>query len=310
MNRFRKHPVSIACLGVLMLVILAEVALVGRARGQVRETRLRLAGLQSEFDALQRSRPAPTPANASLIEADLARVPPTLAALRAIFQSRQAGALLVALPPPATRTDAFFDLSLFVEQTRTRADAARVAVKPGGRFGFGVYANEGPSEAAIGPVFRQRLILESLLALLFAAAPRDLVQVQRQRITDFGAADPDCFTIDPRLSAFQAGLIETQAFRLAFTGQTAVLRRFLNALAESEMGFVICCVEIEPAGEYVGPLLAGTLSAADGWSVPSAASVPGKVALIAENLSRFTVTVEFVQLAAPAPAQGGETAVR
>ena len=54
------------------------------------------------------------------------------------------------------------------------------------------------------------------------------------------------------------------------------LRRFLNALAAAELPFAVCAVEVEPA--------AGERPAA-----------PESGVLVADNLSRFVVTIELIQ---------------
>src|SRR6185503_7425931 len=142
---------------------------------------------------------------------------------------------------PAARPDAYFDLATFVERTRESAKKHEVEVRPeAARFGFATYANEGPVQDHIEPVFRQRLIAQYLIDSLIEARPRAILAIKRERTLSkaerearaaavaagdtptepTGEEGPDYFTIDPRVTARVAVFIDTTAFRFVFTGQT------------------------------------------------------------------------------------------
>jgi hypothetical protein len=144
---------------------------------------------------------------------------------------------------------------------------------------------------------------------------------------------PDYFTMDPPpVSARVPGFIDTTAFRFVFTGQTAALRTFLNQLASFELPVLVREVEVDTASveestAAVVPEEAGVAS--EQPSAPSAAAsivlsvdapadapaaqavkakpaaprsrVPTAIPIVSKPLSRFTVTVEFVELVPPAP---------
>lgn len=209
-------------------------------------------------------------------------------------------------------------------------------------FGFSLYANEGPETALIEPVFRQRLVANYLVEALLSARPRALLSVQRERPLNTeerkarndalvaAAADPaaaplstessttlspDYFDLDARLLARAPGLVEISGFRLIFTGQSAALRALLNQLARFELPIIVRAVEVEPAaGE---DLLAApaeetaltTKLAAPASSIvlsapaPKAAKAASTISpLVAKSVSKFTVTVEYVELAPAAAA--------
>lgn len=141
---------------------------------------------------------------------------------------------------------------------------------------------------------------------------------------------PDYFTIDPPpVSARVPGFIDTTAFRFVFTGQTAALRTFLNRLASFELPVLVREVEVdaasveeaaaptpseeaaavpEPAGAPAAP--ASIVLSADApdettpqpvKAKPVAPRLPTAVPIVSKPLSRFTVTMEFVELVPPAP---------
>jgi hypothetical protein len=147
---------------------------------------------------------------------------------------------------------------------------------------------------------------------------------------------PDIFAIDKRITARAPGYIDTLPFRFVFTGQTAALRTFLNKLASFELPVLVREVEVDTAtaeetaastpaeGEAVAnETAAAPASASPPPSVvlsldPPAAKAPAaRVAprttrapvaapIVTKPLSKFTVTVEFVELVpppAPPPAE-------
>jgi hypothetical protein len=139
----------------------------------------------------------------------------------------------------------------------------------------------------------------------------------------------DYFTIDPRVTARVPGFIDTIPFRLVFTGQTAALRLFLNKLAAFELPVLVREVEVEAATaeESVAEEPAPAAEAAATGDVPAASVVlaaapapkppakapaakaprPSAVSpIVSKPLSKYTVTVEFVELFAPSPPPAGD----
>jgi len=146
----------------------------------------------------------------------------------------------------------------------------------------------------------------------------------------------DYFAIDPRLTARKPGFVDTTPFRFVFTGQTAALRAFLNRLAAFELPVLVREVEVdiasaEDAAEVPVAEEADVAAAAADGTTPSSSvltlDLPGKPAatkatakapvrvparragtdpIVAKTLSKFTVTVEFVELVSqPSPPADG-----
>ncbi|MBL9190298.1 MAG: Amuc_1100 family pilus-like protein [Opitutaceae bacterium] len=133
---------------------------------------------------------------------------------------------------------------------------------------------------------------------------------------------PDYFTIDPRVTARVPGFIDTIPFKLTFTGQTAALRVFLNKLASFDLPVLVREVEVEtasaedtaaeetPAADPTAePSLAPSVvlsalppapKAAAKTAPKAAARTPAVTPIVSKPLSKYTVTVEFVELVAPA----------
>lgn len=253
-----------------------------------------------DFAALANVIPFPDAANTKAIEADLASAQRTLATLRETSRGHGERAReFWSLVPPLGPTDAYFDLAAFVEKTRIKAADAGIDLKAEERFGFAIYANHGPESVAIPQVFRQRQVAQYLLETLFMGHPQSLVSLERERPLVVGAGavgrgapslaratsgadDPtdDFFRWEESLADRAPGLVSAQAFRLTFTGKTDCLRIFINRLAAFELPLIVRRVEVAPAmGMMTGKMR-------EERSLP----------LGDATVSRFTVTIEFVEL--------------
>ncbi len=353
MSAFKEHPIFVSALTICAAFVLGESWCLYDRWAAARDAAVTLEQKKTELHAMSGLVPAPTRAVAAAIEADLARAEQALAAMATGLRGRgPAAERLRTTPVPAARTDAYFDLATFIEKTRALARTQEVAVKPeAARFGFASYANEGPDTDHIPTVFQQRLVAQYLLESLFEARPRSLLAVQRERMltkTEREARDtavqaakaaaeanggppepvpdatfsstpdgPDFFAMDPRASARVPGHLETTAFRLVFTGQTAVLRTFLNKLASFELPVLVREVEVGPATEddagpapaaeeapTLEPVAASIVLTTDAPAPAKPAAKKSTIApIVAKPLSRFTVTVEYIVLAPAATGQ-------
>lgn len=304
MSWLGRFPIFATALLVLGMGVLGETALIGERWRAARVARKQLDRARRELRALGEIRPAPTEGMAALIQGDLVRLAEARAALRTelALPAGEPEKFLHA-PVSANRPDAFFDLAVFVDAMRIRAQDAGVILRPDERFGFSRYAHEAPETAQLAAVFRERRIVQILLEALLEAQPHQLLSVQRSRPggksgvsatanRENGAggaasgAESDYFNLDPGISVRVPGLVETTAIRLTFTGHTRTLRGLLTKLAGLELPAVVRAVEVTPADR------------------PSLSLAPGRMAAapVASPWSRFTVTIEFIALA-PQPVE-------
>jgi hypothetical protein len=148
---------------------------------------------------------------------------------------------------------------------------------------------------------------------------------------DTGDQGPDYFTIHPGLTARVPGYVDTTAFRFVFIAQTGALRTFLNRLAAFELPVLVREVEVDTASaeevaaqasvEEPAPVDPAAVTAAAPASVVLSVEAPapspgGKTPaprpttvarasrtnatpIVTRSFSKFTVTVEFVELVPP-----------
>ncbi len=334
MSAFRKYPWFSGALTACALVVLGEGWCIYERWSASREAAVTLGKKQAELQAMGGLTPPPTRGVATAIESDLARAQRALAAMQAELKGKgPAAERLRTAKVPTARTDAYFDLATFVEKTRELAKSNDVEVRPeAARFGFSRYANEGPETERIESVFHHRLIAQYLVESLLESKPRALLSIQREpsltkkEKDDPGAAlnpldGPDYFAIDPRASARVPGYLDATAFRFVFTGQTTALRSFLNRLASFELPVLVREVEVEPATstETTEASSAAEETAADPTApsvvltaktpVPKAPGAPkpsNAAPIVTKPWCRFSVTVEYIELVAPAGAEAGK----
>ena len=304
MNWFKSFSLSGSALVLVAGLLATEGWELGRERQQARRALAALEQRKQERLQFSRKLPALSKESEQAIGREIAASQDYLAGLRASLSDGGNG--LVAVPPPTTALEAYFDLAAFVERARQLALDAQVLIRPDERFAFGSHRRQGPETALVPAVFRQRQRLEYLVGTLIAARPQALLAMQRERprigrqpgsrnpadheggvsAAGTGSGPEDDFLVfDGRLSLRLPGQVECDAFRLEFTGQTHSLRTFLNRLAVSQQPYFVRCVEAEPLG--LGAPVGSSSSPAGGGPVP----------LVAQNFSRFAVVVEYLELA-------------
>lgn len=297
-------------------MLAALVALVGLEAWWWRDTdraaRRALSRLKegnAERERLAREAPAPTAEYEAAVRGRIDAVHGAIAELRGKFAGAET---ITPDPAPAKPVDAYFEVAAFVEQMRASAVQARVAVRPDERFGFAALALEGPPPDLVAAVERQRVGTQRLLEFLLRSQPQALLAVQREppltaperaqrnhrprpgaepspaaQARSDGLAAADYFAFDRNLSLRIAGVVDSDAFRLEFTGRTSSLRMFLNRLAASPCPVAVRSIEVAPLPPGIRE------------SSPPGGGSTAPVPVVSPHLSRFTVIVEMLRLPRP-----------
>jgi hypothetical protein len=293
MKRLSSRHLLWISLAAFAVVIAAEGVWLRREQLAARRAQAALDQKRQERDWLAAQTPALGAENEEAISADLAAARQALADAKAALRRGETGRWVE--PAPTQTLEAYFNIASFVERNRAAAGAARVTLRPEERFGFAAFANEGPAVEMLPQVHRQLLVADTLVAQLIEAHPLALLALRREAAGRGQAAAKgqaeDYFVMDRALSVRRPGEVETVAFRVEFSGQTATLRNFLTGLAALPQPFLVRSVEVEP-------MPAGVAATS-----PVAGAPEAPVPLVRQNLSRFAVIVESVLLAgAPAKA--------
>lgn len=257
-----------------------------------------------EFDMYLKRKPAPTRGNLEALEANYAE-------LYALYERTQIALNISTFDEalffgelPATRTDAFFEIARYVEDSRSLAVKEKVEIEEEERFGFDTYANVGPHSTDLESVHRQVKIMEFLVDSVLGAGIAEFLSIQRElpnvekdsSVVDSYAVN-DLFALDVTDQTRIEGIIDSDAFKLRFKSQSYGLRNFLNQVVNSSLPFVVCTIEVgatevvEQSSDRAVIADSPFLNPDEGSRVMEAAQVP----IITENESEFTVTIEFLK---------------
>ncbi len=304
-----------------------------------------LSSLLKDSEEFQTVNPTPNSTNRNAIAADLSLATENLASLRAALTGKGGLAeKLRAEPAPTDPSALFFKVGEFRESMLKKYQEATVVEeglpdrkiklqRPDEWFGFASYKHSGAvGTDTIAKVFRQMQVANYLLETLLAAQPYEFAFLQRgpplskaelderdrliseakdhsQPIPEFtsplstGMDASDFFEIDSLVTARAPGSVEASSFRLSFVSKTDALRNLLNKLAAFELPLVVRRVDVEESGVKAAPPPPPEPELDDeGNPMP-----PPQLDIRVETLLRkFTVTIEYIELVAPAaPAADG-----
>lgn len=286
MKTFRGPKFFLSVAATLWLLLVGALAWQWhRAERSAQDARAAWATALAEREHLARALPAATTAGSAAIDAAVTEAESDLAALRPAL-----GSEIASTREPETPLELWYETAATRDRLRAMADELGVALSAEEQFGLASHRRAGPAGAERAVVARQRVMVEQLMATLFTAQPHALLSVRRERPREDAGGEPtDFFRMDPRLSLRMPGMIEATAFRLEFTGQTAVLRAFLNGVTSSSKRWFVRSVEVVPP-----------LSAEGARGPRSEAGLESEERPIAAPaLSRFIVIIEDVVLTSP-----------
>lgn len=329
MGFFKRYPIFCIVLVLLLLVLGGGIFLVLQERARVKEAendyesalrRVQEVSRGVLYDPDTGERIAPTAANRELLKVRLDQVDADLDRIREGMAARTGK----ILNDSADEFTFLPKLQSFIAKQKAAAAKNQIILQTDEAFGFAKYATRAvqPQIEMIPALNRQRQVLDYILNQLIACQPSAILSVERElvegapteentRNRNRVVPDDDVFTIEELVTARANDFIDTSAFRLVFTGRTDVLRNFLNRLAEFELPLIVRSVEVRIAAEGDQPKQAEKKSkpnsedalfalfggsANDEEEAAPVEVVPGKEPVITENISRFTVVIEYVEL--------------
>ena len=332
---FKRYPIFTGLVAVCVLAFAVELFLVFRASSATGKADRALKSAVSTLTTTLSATPAATSDNLQTAQKNLKDLQEQLSGI--VNSLGSAGNFST---PPTDAVTLMADVQHYVDNFKAQAKTNGVVIADPGNFTFGMGQYYGPvtppPPEKIPVVFKQMEILEYILSQLYAAKAGDpdqklmLETVEREDMVAAAntggnpndSGPKDTFTVAPLVSAKQPGAVDTLAFRFKFIAYTDTLRVFLNELAQFEYPLVVRSVEVEPATEdtlnaaiaaanpAAGTAAGGSVSAAavalpggDASATPATTAPTGPVreAVIKNNLSEFTVVIEYINLIPPKP---------
>jgi hypothetical protein len=315
MSLLKKNLAFTAIVVVCVLVFAAGAYLAFSQSKSIEKATQQIRTAKLQLDNVRNANPAPTEAN---VEASRQNVVELSDALKEIRADLQRGARLTTT---SDGISVMAGIQQYISEYQQKASShvqengepSPISVPNDFAFGFEQYITKATplDDADRSAVLdKQRQILSYLLDKLFAADPESIVSVKREALERPAAekSNDKNFKISPAVSARVPGAIDTLAFSLAFTGYTDSLREFLNNLAKFDLPIVVRSIEVErPSGSATtapAPTNNNSLDAifgamGGGTNEPEETQEAQKP-VISENISTFTVVLEFIEIVLPA----------
>lgn len=290
---FKEYSVFCSLLLFLCFVFCGEIIFTFyKGREAARTLQLIENGTRALVDMME-AVPSPSQANLEALEDNLHDYEDRLDGLLRKWNGESLSSL-ADRDKPRTGRDVLFDLTEFIATYKERSSQSGIGLHADESFGFGkiIAAGQGPKPEEIDRIYQQRLIIGALLNQLLAAAPREILSVQREETS--AARNPES-------SVGKNDLARPMGLRLVFTGHTSALRIFLTRLSALRLPLLVRGVEVQPIVDQQR----GRSSARSGRRPPPMVIASGKasrigiggtepVPIVADNLSRFAVTFEYV----------------
>lgn len=328
MDSIKKNPVFAAVMLVCLLLFVAGSALTFLAAGAVAKSDKKLQSAERNLDAAHRGDPAPSPENVAASSQNLAELIGQLKRIRADLErgaslelSTDGVVVMASIQQFISEAGAKLEARQDKDSASGEMEAAPIGLAEDFAFGFDAYADAAtiPSDPRVVPLLdKQRLILSALVDKLIASHPESIELIEREALEADGPAQkiPGTFEIDPTISARVPNAIDTLAFRVSFKGYTESLRLFLNELAKFDLPIVLRSVEVaRPAGNDTVDTkqaqkkdnlesIFGVFGMDDAAEeeAPAEAQKP----VIVDNLSTFTLILEFIEVVLPTETQTDE----
>ena len=311
MDFFKKNLIFSTVIIVCSLTFFAGSFLALNESGAIGKAEQEMKSAQANLKNLRFSDPAPSMEN---VEASAENVAQLQSALNAIREDLQRGdRLSISSDGIGVMAGVQQFISDYQRKSSGQVDVnnepAPISLPQDFAFGFQEYIDEAkplsdPKSSAV--LDQQRQILSYLMDKLIEAKPTSLVSVEREVLEQVQIQQGGkSFQIDKAISSRVPGAIDTLAFRLSFTGYTDSLRSFLNNLAKFDLPIVVRSIDIQRQGGIKNTATStnsnnldsifGAFGGSDDEEAPKEAQKP----VISENLSTFTVVLEFIEIVLP-----------
>jgi hypothetical protein len=318
MGVIKKNPLFSLIVGLGILLFIAGAVLAILQMGKSSKANKQVKSAQQQLESLIYSQPAPSDYN---LEASGNNVDALRSDLEEIRDNLERGANIDASSDGVSAVASIQQfISEFSAKTQNheneKGESDPIITPANFAFGFERYIGQVtvPENKAVIPLLdKQRQILSYLIDQLIESNPESILSIQRELVevvvTDSSSSGPkqNSFSISSEVSAKVPNAIDTMAFSIKFSGYTQSLRLFLNSLSEFELPIVVRSVKVERIKQKEGVQSAPRPRTIDDiFGGPGAGtttvveSVPEQKAVITENLSSFTVILEFIDIIIPA----------
>jgi hypothetical protein len=318
MDFIKKNGAFCALIIICLLASAAGAYFAFAESGKVSKAQTKINSAEAQLKSLLVADPAPSAENVAASEQNVVALTDELKKIR---ENLQRGARInvssdgVGVSASIQQYISEYQRRAADNKTPDGVEAAPVVTPDNFGFGFEKYIESQAmledGNAVTERLDKQRQILSYIVNQLIAANPAGITSVKREMLenveTKGNSGGNNSFRVSEAVSARVPGAINTMGFSVTFTGYSNSLRMFLNNLAKFELPIVVRSIEVNrPAGSATtavkpkGNALDDIFGAFAG-STPTAAATPvvEQQPVISENISSFTVVLEFIEIILP-----------
>lgn len=314
MGPIKKNLTFTIAVVVCVLVFAAGAYLAIAESNMISKAKQKISSAETQLNNFRFADPAPTEENVIASKKNLAELDKELQKVRDVLER---GARITTSTDGIGVTAA---IQQYISEYQRKAarynyvnsEGEEQPIQLAEKFGFGFDQYLGVSTTlddteTTAQLDKQRQILSYLIDKLYESKPHSLVSVKRELLEKKGdESGKNGFRVDQAITAKVPGAIDAMGFSLSFTGYTDSLRNFLNQLRKFDLPIVVRSIEVErPAGAstVVAPdnnNLDDIFGAFGGGSTSPTQPTKAQKAVVSQNVSTFTVVVEFIQVILPA----------
>lgn len=320
MGLFKKNPIFILIVVLSVLVAISGGVLTFLQLGKISKAASAYKSAEQQYRSMAYAEPSPTDANVEAskenvdaLAEDLANIRDDLKRGANLDVSSDGVVVMAAIQQYISEYQ-----SATADHLGPDGEPAPISTPQNFAFGFDRYIGEASvpgNRDTIPLIDKQRQILKDILDKLIASNPKSIDAVAREEVEVAASTGGNTqnnenrgFRIDPAISARVPGAIETMAFKVSFTGYTQSLRLFLNAMTEFNLPVVVRSINVERVAKANEKKAAprndlnsifGVFGGQD-TSATQEAPKPEAKPVISDNLSKYTLILEFIDIVLPA----------
>lgn len=314
MEFFKKHPIFFSGIGLCSISLLVGLVFSILAALELGDASKKYQKADRLFSRLMASNPSPVSENVESSDFNVMELSDKLQSMRdELERGTEVEASLDGVRVMAGIQQYISKFKALANENMGDNGPAPIEIPDDFAFGFDRFKLETTVPEKTEEIMlldKQRDILDYLMTELFATNPQGIVAVARESAKVLRAEDEEVFSNDPSIFDISSsvtskveGAIDTIAFQITFSGKTNSLRDYLNRLAEFDRPIVVRSINVSRPNESVKTNTKekknDKLVALFGKEVESLQAEQRKEPVVTENVSEFTLTLEYIEIILP-----------
>ena len=310
MEFLKKHPLFATSILICALGFLIGLVLTVLSSFDLSEANKNLQKTEKKFQKIMEGNPSYTSENVLSSDLNVLALSEKLESMRSeLEKGEEAQASIDGVRVTAGIQQYISKFKRLAESNEGINGTSAIEIPDGFAFGFDRFSletkvPESPEEILL--LDKQRDILDFLMTELFATNPKGIIEVKRESAKSISqeedgySSGPSIFKISSSVTSRVEGAINTIPFQISFSGKTNSLREYLNRLADFDRPIVVRSINVSRPNESVKTKIkekqSDKITAIFGEKVKDINKDQRKDPVVTENVSEFTLTLEYIEI--------------